>query len=240
MLKLIQNINKLIINKRLCLQYYKYKSDQSESEDTPHQLPHNYCNPHQQQQQSPTSSPTLLSNRFPLNIDKAKGTPLKLVKTKSPLKRQMSIQSYTSAVSRFRGSNLSLAADDSIDETMRNMLALEDMRGEPQGNRFSRGLRNLRSVGQNVLAKRNISGSLRSKDSVDEESSDLDLDSLHSSSWSIVGSDSADIPQKRRTKIGLRRKKFRRKAASEGMMATMLIRSVHTGILPLDSVKVGS
>ncbi|XP_023314150.1 uncharacterized protein LOC106652114 isoform X2 [Trichogramma pretiosum] len=174
-------------------------------------------------------------------------TPLKLVevKTPSPLSftRQMSIQSTTSIGSRIRVPNTtssSVAPDDLMDESsMRSMMALEDMRGEPQGNRFTRGLRNLRYVGQNVLYRKSFNNSVRSRDSLDEESCS-DLDSIHSSNWSIIGSDSTEVTpsqQQQQQRIGPRRKRFRRKQAGEGMMAAMLIRSVHATVLPLDSVK---
>ncbi|XP_033213483.1 uncharacterized protein LOC117170664 [Belonocnema kinseyi] len=130
------------------------------------------------------------------------------------------------------GSSFSLS-DDVIDESsMRNLLASEDLRCEPGRNRFSRGLRNLKYLQQNVLARRVSQFRTKASDSLDEES---DVDSTYSSTWSVYGSDSArssvlDLRQ------NIKRKSFSRaKSSNEGMVA-LLIKSVHAGF-PLDSVK---
>ena len=220
-------------------------SDCSESEGGSPRLPsrHHYHHHHHHSNSttalnniSPVSSPTVLSTKFPLygeNIPLQPVTPLKVVECKNPLIRQPSIQSYTNVNLRrnplVTGSNLSLS-DDVIDElSLRQMMALEDMRGEPQGNRFSRGLRNLRYLPQNV--KRSL------KSSVDDES---DLESAYSSTWSVCGSDTTSLRSMSIVDLqqNIRRKKFtHRKTTSDGM-AAMLIRSVHSGGLPLDIVKV--
>ncbi|OXU23143.1 hypothetical protein TSAR_015077 [Trichomalopsis sarcophagae] len=190
-----------------------------------------------------STSPTQLGSKFPMYTEHTTPTPLKYVECKPPLTRQMSIQSTTSQMGRrnplVSGSTLSLA-DDIIDESsLRNMLALEDMRGEPQGNRFSRGLRNLRYLPQSVLTRKNL-GTLRPKgtlDSLDEPESDLE--STYSSTWSICGSDTASIRSSSLLDLqqSMKKKKFtHRKNTGEGM-AAMLIRSVHAGGLPLDIVK---
>ena len=147
--------------------------------------------------------------------------------------RQIPLSSYSPSFnSRKVGSSLSLS-DDIIDEaSMRNLLALEDLRGEPGRNRFSRGLRNLKYLQQNVLSKKVTHLKSKMSDSFDEES---DADSTYSSSWSIGGSESSrssvlDLRQ------NIRKKSFSRsKSSNEGMVA-LLIKSVHVGF-PLDSVK---
>jgi hypothetical protein len=230
--------------------------DCSETEDSPRLLPYQNYHPYHHnhyaisnsntslsnanQNNYPTSSSTVLSSKFPLygdNVPLQPTTPLKLMESKQVMGRQSSIQSWSSIGSRRGpqiGSNLSLA-DDVIDESsIRAMLALEDMRGEPIGNRFSRSFKNLRYLPQNVLARR---GLLKTKmtDSLDEES---DLESTYSSTWSVCGSDSAKSSSIMDLRKSMKKKKFRhRKATGEGI-AAMLIRSVHAGGPLLDSVKV--
>lgn len=135
--------------------------------------------------------------------------------------------------SRKAGGSSFPLSDDVIDESsMRNLLALEDLRCEPGRSRFSRGLRNLKYLQQNVLSRRVSQLRTKASDSFDEES---DVDSTYSSTWSVYGSDSArssvlDLRQ------NIKRKSFSRsKSANEGMVA-LLIKSVHAGF-PLDSVK---
>lgn len=220
----------------------KPQSDCSESEDSSHQLTqqHHHYNHQQNNQrtedQSPLSSPTLLSNKFPLygaNIPIQPVTPLKVIEVKSPLARQMSIQSWTSIGSKILGSNLSLSDDVPEESSMKAMLALEDLRGEPQSNRLTRGLRNLRYLPQNV--KRSLGSKSRTLDSLDDESEN---ESSYSSSWSIGGSESTRSSSILDLQQSMRKKKFKhRKSNGEGM-AAMLIRSVHASGLPLDIVKV--
>ncbi|XP_024947797.1 uncharacterized protein LOC107274679 isoform X2 [Cephus cinctus] len=148
--------------------------------------------------------------------------------------RQMSLQSNIlySKKDRSNGSTLSLS-DDVIDDTsVRSMLALEDMRGEPTGNRFSRGLKNLRYLPQNVLSKKMTQIKVKISDSFDEES---DLDSTYSSTWSIGGSDSAKSSIMDLHPSGKKKKLTHKRSTGEGI-ASLLIRSIHSG-LPLDSVR---
>ncbi|XP_012277373.1 uncharacterized protein LOC105698056 isoform X2 [Orussus abietinus] len=145
--------------------------------------------------------------------------------------RQLSLQSYSYSSHVWKSGPLNKLQSDDLTDNMsvKSMLALEDMRGEPTGNRFSRGLKNLRNLPQTVLSKK--STQLKFKTS-DEES---DLDSIYSSAWSIVGSDST-----RSSMIDLhqseKKKKFSHKRSVGEGMAALLIRSVHAG-LPLDSVR---
>ena len=130
------------------------------------------------------------------------------------------------------GSSLSLSDDVINESSMRNLLALEDLRCEPGRNRFSRGLRNFKYLQQNVLSRRVSQLKMKASDSLDEES---DVDSTYSSTWSICGSDSTrssvlDLRQ------NIKRKSFSRSKSSNEGMAALLIKSVHAGF-PLDSVK---
>lgn len=142
----------------------------------------------------------------------------------------MSLQSFNSARKPI-GSTLSLSDDLLNDESVRSMLALEDVRGEPYGNRFSRGLRNLKSLPQGMFARGVAHIRARLTESIDDES---DLDN-YSSSWSITtGSDSA---RSSIVELETRRKKrsMRKKASGEGV-ASLLIRSMHSGGPILDIV----
>lgn len=131
------------------------------------------------------------------------------------------------------GSSLSLAEDLISESSLKNMLALEDMRGEPASNPFSRGFKNFRYLHQNILPKRVAHIKSKLADSFDDES---DPDSSYSSTWSLAGSESnrSSIVDLRQS---IRRKKLTHKKGhpSDGI-AALLIRSVHTGF-PLDSVK---
>lgn len=210
----------------------QHPSDCSESDSSP-RLPIRQSHFNRSIEISSLTSPTTLGNKFPLygeNVPAQPKTPLHFVEVKA-IPRQVSVQSYSSHHTRnnplFSGSSLSLSDDVMDESSLRMMLALEDMRGESQGNRLTRGLRNLRHLPQRVLRSRNV-------DSLDEES-DLDNVSIHSSTWSIVTADTTSIAEVHAG--SLRRKKFRKKTQGEGM-AAMLIRSVHVSGLPLDIVKV--
>lgn len=128
-------------------------------------------------------------------------------------------------------SNLSLCEEEANEElSLRSILAQEDMRGEAAGNRFSRGLKNLRYLPQNMLTKRVNQLKARFSDSLDEES---DLDSTFSSTWSI-SSESVKSSISDLYSLGRNKKSAGKRSQSDGI-AALLIRSVHAG-LALDSV----
>lgn len=148
---------------------------------------------------------------------------------------QMSQQPNLATYNNFRrslDSNLSLSEDNADELSLRSILAQEDMRGEAAGNRFSRGLKNLRYLPQNMLSRRVNQFKARFSDSLDEES---DLDSSFSSTWSLstesIRSSISDLYP-----LGRNKKSHGHKRNSSDGIAAMLIRSVHAG-LALDSVK---
>ncbi|XP_046752356.1 uncharacterized protein LOC124415097 isoform X2 [Diprion similis] len=145
--------------------------------------------------------------------------------------RNLSQQSSFNNLRRSFDSNISLP-EDTDELSLRSILAQEDMRGEIAGNRFSRGLKNLRYLPQSMLSKRVSQLRARFSDSFDEDQSDLD--STFSSTWS-VSSESVRSSISDLYSLGRNKKSSSKRNSSDGM-AALLIRSVHAG-LALDSVK---
>ncbi|XP_048513656.1 uncharacterized protein LOC105693991 isoform X2 [Athalia rosae] len=145
--------------------------------------------------------------------------------------RQMSQQPSYGNFRRSFDSSLSLSEDHADEMSLRSILAQEDMRGEATGNRFSRGLKNLRYLPQNMLSKRVNQIRARFSDTYDDQESDLD--SSFSSAWSLssesVRSSISDLYS-----LGRNKKNTHKRNSSDGI-AALLIRSVHAG-LALDSV----
>ncbi|XP_046602005.1 uncharacterized protein LOC107220856 isoform X1 [Neodiprion lecontei] len=144
--------------------------------------------------------------------------------------RHLSQQSSYNNLRRSFDSNISLP-EDADELSLRSILAQEDMRGEIAGNRFSRGLKNLRYLPQSMLSKRVSQLRARFSDSFEEDQSDLD--STFSSTWS-VSSESARSSISDLYSLGRNKKSSSKRNSSDGM-AALLIRSVHAG-LALDSV----
>lgn len=195
---------------------------------------------------TPNNSPTniymtLINPKFPYYGRapvKNPKTLMKVIDCRNQFKDSSSLRPFPSPSNvtgkKMIETNLSFS-DDIIDESsIRNLLALEDLRGESGGNRFSRSLKNLKYLQQNVLSKRVNQFRSRMSESFDEES---DGDSISSSTWSIGGTDST-----RSSALDLRKntrnKTFSRsKSANDGMVA-LLIKSVHVGFpASLDIVK---
>lgn len=189
---------------------------------------------------SPTSlQPTLVSNRFPRQ-DRAssKRHDVRVSEYRAPslILRQHSLQHSpigSNSMRKGAASSLSIGDDLISESSLMNMLALEDMRGEPASNPFSRGLKNFRYLHKNILPRRVAEIKSKITDSFDDES---DQESAYSSTWSLAGSESNRSPSIADLRQSIRRKKFTHKKNSKDGIAAMLIRSVHSGF-PLDSVR---